>query len=656
MIKELVKFTESLSEDFKAIGKQPKEGLHILLQVNDDGSLNQTSDSIQYDFFNKKMEEISPFLKKCLLLQENSWMVDTNKCLDTTTRAIHSCSSYSVGVKRDNLKGGTNYEKRKKDGKNLVYGSFEVYFEKANDILNIVDSTKIPIGNSFATFFENGNWEIILNDIINQRDAKYQLLLFKEKDLKEKLKEIKNKVEKMAINEELKNLSIDMREFQPLADSDYVIFYLDLPLEDYKKVQSKYHSIYLLGQVKDELIIKNDTSYGVNKLFLNTANADKVFQLHHTALFDFSSRISGNDLQKLYELGQVFQSNILPKPLPLFVYQNELNDKVIALYAKGKRTFREIVSNLYENHKNDFHNYYLLNWRKAKTVEILDFDFVTRFEYELNDREGLEVQNLFRLQEKGENKNKHYENIKNVFELEDRVLKYLVHDKNYRVDYFGALDREKYINRDKNPNETFISTFISFSKYRKAIYDYIYKSNRNTLKGKEFDEMIFNAISDDFKNGNEYGIKEKLNYWYSLYNYFHNNTINMASKLKEYQDFVSGLIDGNTSLEDVNDEHFAFAAGQVIYYLLKKSKSEDTSFRLMEPYLQKTNCKALQENIAEDFARYKHENFSNNFGKVAAFVLSYETNQNLKKLQPQLLSGLFSKNQLFSNKVTNENQ
>lgn len=130
----------------------------------------------------------------------------------------------------------------------------------------------------------------------------------------------------------------------------------------------------------------------------------------------------------------------------------------------------------------------------------------------------------------------------------------------------------------------------------------------------------------------------------------------MASKLKEYQDFVSDLINEKADFELAADEHFAFAAGQVIYYLLSKSKTEDTSFRLMEPYLQKTNCKALQENIADDFARYKHENFSKSFEKVASFVLSYETNQNLKKLQPQLLSGLFAKNQLFSNINKKENQ
>ena len=76
----------------------------------------------------------------------------------------------------------------------------------------------------------------------------------------------------------------------------------------------------------------------------------------------------------------------------------------------------------------------------------------------------------------------------------------------------------------------------------------------------------------------------------------------------------------------------------------------------MEPYLQKVNCKALQENIADDFARYKHENFSKSFEKVASFVLSYETDINMKKLQPQLLSGLFSKNQLFSNTIKNINQ
>ncbi len=41
MIKELVNFSETLSEDFKSLGKTPKEGLHILLQVKEGGEINR---------------------------------------------------------------------------------------------------------------------------------------------------------------------------------------------------------------------------------------------------------------------------------------------------------------------------------------------------------------------------------------------------------------------------------------------------------------------------------------------------------------------------------------------------------------------------------------------------------------------------------------
>lgn len=652
MIKELVNFSESLSEDFKAIGKLPKEGLHILFQVKDDVTLNLAANSIQHGYFNKKMEEITPFLKKCLLLQENSWMVDTNKCLDTTTRAIHSCSAYSVGIKKDNLKGGANYEKRKKEGKNLVYGSFETYFQKANEILNAVDNTKSPIANAFAAFFEKGAWEIVLEDILKQRDAKYQLLEAKEKNLKEKLKTTSDKTEKIAINEELKNLTIDMLEYMPLSDAEYIIFYLDLPFEDYKSVHSYYLDDKLFNTAEYNTKPNEDgIIYGTSN-FMNSFNQKMPFLMHRSATFDISSRISNVDAKALYEFSKVFGNKTLPNPLPIFIYRNELfQERVFGLYKEGKRNFRDVIISLYSDFKGDFQNYYLLNWSNTKDgVVFNDYDFVSRFRYELNDEGGVLIKNLFEIKAKDEGKSslKHYGKIENIFDLEDRVLKYLIQNKYHRVNYFSDFKTEEY---EKLP-----LTFLSFNKYRKAVYDYVYKSIRTAIGGQEFDEMVFNAINDDFKNNNEYGIKEKLNYWYSLYNFFYNNTINMASKLKEYQDFVSGLIEGTATVDEAQDEHFSFAAGQVIYYLLSKSKSADTSFRLMEPYLQKTNCKALQENIAEDFARYKHENFSNNFGKVAAFVLSYETSENLKKLQPQLLSGLFSKNQLFATKTIIENQ
>ena len=47
----------------------------------------------------------------------------------------------------------------------------------------------------------------------------------------------------------------------------------------------------------------------------------------------------------------------------------------------------------------------------------------------------------------------------------------------------------------------------------------------------------------------------------------------MASKLEEQRVFMVALSQGEAILE--NDEQYAFAAGQVIYYLLHKSKTAD---------------------------------------------------------------------------------
>lgn len=649
MIRELINFSDTLSEDFKSLEKRPKDGLHILLQIKKDGTINTSSETIEYGYLNKKTEEVSPFLKKCLQLQENAWMIDTNKCLDNITRAIHTCSPYSIAIKIDNLEGGKNYEKRKTDGKSIVYNSFDNYFEKANELIPDEMSEVSQIAaNSFAELFKKESWIIIYDDIIKQRTARYNQFQSKINDLKEKRTLTKDKLSKTEINDQLKILELEALDFQPIADAEYVIFYVDISIENYRLAQYKYMAKYLLGQDKSEIVEKDKINYGVNKIFLNTANADKVFQLHQTALFDFSYRISSNELQRLIELDLVFQNNVLPNPLPLFIYKSELNRKAIGLYSEGKRTFRDIVNTLYQSHKDDFQNYYLLNWRRFKSLEILDFDFVPKFEYEINNRSGISITNLFELYDKETKSKKYYTDVSNIFELEDRVLKKLIQNKYHRVDYFSDIKSDDY--------ERMPLTFLSYNKYRKAIYDFVYKSNRNAISGKEFDEMVFNSIKDDLNRANEYGIKEKLNYWYSLYNFFHKNNIDMASKLIEYQKFVSDIIEEKADLEIASDAHFAFAAGQVIYYLLSKSKSEDTSFRLMEPYLQKVNCKALQENIADDFARYKHENFSKSFEKVASFVLSYETDINMKKLQPQLLSGLFSKNQLFSNTIKNINQ
>ena len=281
----------------------------------------------------------------------------------------------------------------------------------------------------------------------------------------------------------------------------------------------------------------------------------------------------------------------------------------------------------------------------GKDIRINDFDYIPKFNFNFQ----CQILNYFEIKSEGIIK----PNIKitNVFEFETFVFIPLIGNKYNKIDYFKELDSEDYNDRTKSPNKIYNSKFVSYTKYRKSAYDFVYKSFNRIIKEDILYEMVFNAIIDDLKYDNSFSIKEKLNIWFSLYEQFSQNNKNeksMASKLKDYQEYVGKIILDQADFNLATDEQFMFAAGQVINYILTKSKSADQSYQLLEPYTQKSSCKEFQKAIANDFARYKHANYSGNFERAASFVLTYETDQNLKNYLPELLAGVFSKNQLFS--------
>ena len=194
-------------------------------------------------------------------------------------------------------------------------------------------------------------------------------------------------------------------------------------------------------------------------------------------------------------------------------------------------------------------------------------------------------------------------------------------------------------------------------KYRKTIYDYIYKSKLNAISNLIFDDIMLSSIMADIKEDKfdkfhtkDTSIKEKLNIWFSLYNFFSLNENqkrkNMAETLKEHRIMMQELIEGKRDVQ--TDEEFAFVAGQVIYYLLSKSETTDNSYARLEPFLQKSDCGEFKKAVVRIFDMYKHNNFSQKFSKGMAQVMAFSTNCNLKEHTPGILAGFFSDNLLFS--------
>ena len=642
MIKEIVNFVNNLSEDFKLEGVKPKEGLHILLRIkNEEGQLSIDTENYQYEIYSKKMKEETPFITKCKFLSQNAWCIDTNKCFDLPIKAIHSCSPYMVAFKRENIEGGEKYTENQKKNKAQITERFNSYFEKANALF-YTEEEKFS-NQIFQFFFTHRIYESILNEIEYHKQAKSNALKERLEIEKENLRNAKEKDEKENIKLSIINIEENMLEFKPLDDSDYIVFYLEKDIEEYKNVHGKYLREKLFNTEKfntkpnEEGIVFGTSNY------MNSFNSNMPFLSHQTASFEITGRISNTDAKALYNFDDILRRGTLPKPLPLFIYKDELQQEIITLFKESgyKMGFVEMVESLWDRYNDDFKNYYFLYWQNTKDgIVFQDFDFVSQFEYKFES----EIFNLFSIREKGSKGNDtkllYYPKIYTIFEFEKVVFKSLLQSKYLKLDYFSDLKTDDY--------ESLSNTFQAYAKYRKAVYDFVYKSKRQGIDARIFTDMVFSHIKDDIKNNNEYSIKDKLNIWFSLYEYFDhnkNNNVTMASKLKDYQDFVSKLAVGQADLDKAEDTHFAFTAGQVIEYVIQKSKTDNKSYQLLEPYLQQAKCTEFKRALANDIARYKHAINDNEtrFKNVCAFVQTYETGRNLKELLPEILAGGFSK-------------
>ena len=393
MIKELAHFTEALDEDLKNRGIQPREGLHVLLKLKyENGEWQLDSDKVMYERFTRKMTT-SEFLQECAFLSQNAWCIDTNKCFDLPTKAIHSCSPYCVAFKKEHLKGGEKYQKNKIKDKKQIYERFDDYFSKSLNLLESEEAQKKC--QAFAASFSNESSNVYFEKILIQKERELKEKRDQVNQQVEALKEQINKsatsAEKKLIKEQADKLTRQLEPIRELSDSDYIIFYLDEPLEQYKVAHDRYLADKLFNtaayntEPDEEGII-----YGTSN-FLNGFNSSMPFLLHQTASFDITNRISDKEAKYLYQFQQLLPRKILPNPLPIFIFKEELQEKVIGLFKDNeyKIGYEEIVKQLWKRYQKDFGNYYLLYYQNTKDVLVFrDFDFVSRFDYELKDESG----------------------------------------------------------------------------------------------------------------------------------------------------------------------------------------------------------------------------------------------------------------------------
>ena len=630
MIREIINFTKDIIEDCPDIMQRnlkPNGGLYIFVNMDEAGNwVNRNGVYGQdYLYLNANDSESSIPILEITALEEEVKRVGTsmNKVLDKSSQ-IFSCSPYAVVFKKKSL---TNEKipgiKGEKICKLLPF-----YFENARKLCPLEEQQRIV------------SFESICGII---------------------LKELENFIREQA--DEKKIVLIDQ-----LKDDEYISIYLrSVLLNDYKKA----HDYYL----KDKLYNKGEFNKTVNGIlygvsgFLNGLNDKKLFLVHRTACMDegLCGRISFEEALLLDKFQSLILRKVLPNPLPIAVNQRE-NKLFLNLFHENETplSYRELIKSLFEQHEiKELSEFYLLNYSKAKDIVINDIDFVPMFRYYFD--KPLLIENVMLA---GYKRDEIFEeerdiSLKDIFSFEYVVVREIFNnclvmikkDGSYKSLYFGEVDLSK-----RSDNGKFL-IYQLIMKYRYAFYEYIYKSKQNAINVLMFDEMMFTSILASIKNEEVKSrfsfnnvIKRKLNIWFSLYNLFNNNDKKkevMASNVTDLMSKMRIVAKGEAVLE--TPEEFAFAAGQLVSYLMDKSVASEKNYSMLEPYLQKTKSKHLQDAIAHVFSQYKHavSIYGKAFKALASNVLTYDEDVDMKPLLKYFLAGCFSNCVIYEKKEEN---
>lgn len=630
MIREIIDFVNDLKQDYQEVfdlNKILSPGLYLWVELDEDGNWKndppiEEKDYVVYD----GKSEIVGLCMKAVQYSEYGRTVggitNTNKCLDLPAKKIHSCSPFIISFRR-------------------------------KEIESVIERIDLYMENAISICIEKDNESLI-----------------------QKVKAFKNHFQEYV--DFIKSLTVTIKEkngqqkviplINSFKDNYYISIYFDnIDVNNYKKAHDKYLEDRLFNTNKFNQKDKvTGEIYGLSN-YLNGANSKKTFLEHKSApLFKgIGGRISASDASILNQFEILQYKRVLPNPLPIFVDKNEFknNSEIVRIFNnEGQRniSYAQLLRNIYEKEEQRIlGNYYLLN---INWGVVNDFDFVSSFQYKL---EGFTIENLFQLRQKGEILPSR--EIRTIFSFENSIVTIifnngLVREKEgkFSYNYFNDID-PNYISGGDD-----IANLIL--RFRKAFYDFIYKSRIQAITSTMFDEIMLTSIisdlkHDEFNNGKhtkEFSIKEKLNIWFSLYNKFSNKSIKREDMTNTFRTLLekTELIANEDSifLDDKNVSEFLFVAGQTIYFLLSKSKASNPTHAMLEPFLQKNSAPQLQNAIANAVNAYKHEISMGRgrFERLISQVLAFDTNENLKNYQRYLLAGYFAPSVIYKSSKKEE--
>lgn len=504
------------------------------------------------------------------------------------------------------------------------------YNSKLIDMNKPIDGKKVIHSNNYFTFFikkeslSNGKLtgEIIDNyyEVLSKPHIKYS----KSKNATKIYESIEKKIGKVDIEslekiknwikENIFNLNID------ITGKDYLKIFFEYPTTDYKR-EGKRYLIPNIYNSNDFNIIVEEEIYGLPNDNMGL-NAKKPYLENKTRKVTVPYLVNNSDI----------------------LHQKKFFDYLMNYAAIGKvnvyiDSFNNEI-NAYENGElpdKDFNGIFL-RLKKGKEVEIHDYDIITGYKPNLNKK--FEFKNILKLDQRSKSISiQKYGNWGKVRDIQDRINE-VFFSKFLTGNYFTEPG-------DLSINDGALKSNLLLS--RETLFNWIYKGIDNgvfPILNKVSLSLVKGSIEDGYipKAGHQFNLR------WSLINYFKGGK-DMADIIHDIKDTLRVKINSKITDKLDNDDEYYFAVGQLVNYLLSKSKGKNKPHSLANPFINGKNNNEIKEKLRKLYAKYSYDldmngkRFNNLYAMIIGYLPEDKVNQDL------IVGGYLSNNLIYeSNK------
>lgn len=493
---------------------------------------------------------------------------------------------------------------------------------------------KIFSNNQYTLFFKNRFVEGLINNdketipvnvFLKGIDRYFESLILlgnNDKKVREIMEEIKNDIsteeEILSKRELLKDKFIETVEIlkgDNLTKDTWIRIFLEADEKEYKRATLKYISTKIFNK-NDENIKKQEKLYGINNYNYGYKTGKKPFIELKSTPFKVGSRVTLDDIKKVRNMYIWLLKNVAIKDFVKIPLSYNFIDELDKIKCNNEPVYLLKVIN------------------DNGTVIVKDFDFIPFYSENIKE---FRCTNCFNT---SYNLDETEFITKDIYELENRTSKI----------WFSNSLKESYYNFKE-----IVSKRTMLPNWKKEIlkeksnifFEFFHKTNSNSLK-QNLDNIAYficyNSLIDGFKDNSKINAIKAMNLWFAFDEYFGGDFKMIKNEIFEKS---KDVIRNNGEIE--SDEMYFFFVGQVVKYLLDKSKASNKTQSMIDPIMKAGNNEKIISIILAMRDKYSHELrlVNTRFDNILKQILTNNVQKDVVKNRKYILAGFLEENLFY---------